>query len=290
MVHRNKILISGAKGQLGTELSRLCNLFQMYNFVCLSKDEMPLDNPEMVRKVFEEQRPEFCINCAAYTAVDKAESDIERAYTVNADGPGMLASLCKEFDTKFIHISTDYVFDGLAKKPYKEDDLALPQTVYGTSKLEGEKQVMRANKNAVVIRTSWVYSEFGKNFVKTMLRLINEQQEINVVNDQIGSPTYAGDLAEALLNIIYSGNWHPGVYHYSNRGAISWYDFVLAITESMGSSVKINPISSSNYLTTAKRPVYSVLDTKKIEDVYDIPIKYWKDSLRQCMSRMKNAY
>jgi dTDP-4-dehydrorhamnose reductase len=289
MITRQKILITGSKGQLGTELGRLCTLFQMYHFVCFSREELSLDQPEQVRKVFQDERPDYCINCAAYTAVDKAESDIETAYKVNADGPGMLASLCKEYKTRFIHISTDYVFDGNGNKPYKEDDIALPQTVYGTSKLEGEKQAMHANKDAIVIRTSWVYSEFGKNFVKTMLRLINEKKEINVVNDQVGSPTYAEDLAETILNIIYSGKWVPGIYHYSNRGAISWYDFVVAINEIIGSKVKINPISSTEYLTAAKRPAYSVLDTEKISKVYDIPIKYWKDSLRQCLAKMKNA-
>lgn len=289
MIARQKILITGTKGQLGTELGRLCTLFQMYNFVCLSKEELSLDQPEQVRKAFEQERPDYCINCAAYTAVDKAESDVETAYKVNADGPGMLAALCKEYKTRFIHISTDYVFDGTANVPYREDDIALPQTVYGTSKLQGERQAMEANKDTLVIRTSWVYSEYGKNFVKTMLRLINEKKEINVVNDQIGSPTYAGDLAETILHIIYSGKWIPGIYHYSNRGVISWYDFVVAISEIFGSNVKINPISSAEYPTAAKRPAYSVLNTEKISKAYDVQIKYWKDSLRACLSKMKSS-
>lgn len=289
MIRRQKILITGAGGQLGSELSRLCTSYQMYNFICLSKKELSLDQPEEVRKIFQEQMPDFCINCAAYTAVDKAETDVETAYKINADAPGMLASICKEYNTRFIHISTDYVFNGTASVPYREDDMALPQTVYGTSKLEGEKQAMHSNSDTIIIRTSWVYSEFGKNFVKTMLRLLNEQEQVNVVNDQVGSPTYAADLAETILTIIYSGKWEPGIYHYSNRGTISWYDFVVAIKEMIGSHVKVNPIPSSAYPTPAKRPAWSVLDTAKIQKVYDVPVKYWKDSLRKCLAKLQTA-
>ncbi len=201
----------------------------------------------------------------------------------------------KNLVARLIHISTDYVFDGTATVPYKEDSPVNPQSVYGASKLEGEKQAIQFNPNSIIIRTSWVYSEFGKNFVKTMLKLMNESDEINVVNDQIGSPTYAADLAEAILNIITSFQTHHsplithGVYHFSNEAVISWYDFAIAIKELTGSNCKINPIPTSQYPTPAKRPAYSVLDKTKIQKTFGIALKDWKESLANCIQKINKA-
>lgn len=203
---------------------------------------------------------------------------------INAEAAGVLATVCKEYHTKFIHLSTDYVFDGLGTTPYKENGITNPQNVYGASKLEGEKLAVQFDPRTVIIRTSWLYSTFGKNFVKTMLRLMAEKNEISIVNDQTGSPTYAADLARALLQVIASGKWKPGTYHYSNEGAITWFDFAVAIKEMTNSKCSIRPIPTAGYETPAKRPVYSVLDTSKITAVYGIQIKYWKDSLRECLS------
>ena len=234
------------------------------------------------------------INCAAYTAVDRAEQEKDMAFQINGEAVGVLAAVCKEHDTKFIHISTDYVFDGTATVPYKEDSPTNPQSVYGASKLEGEKQALQFNPDTIIIRTSWVYSEFGKNFVRTMLKLMKEKEEINVVNDQFGSPTYAADLAEAILQIIVNlsihtspRTTHGGIYHFSNEGVISWYDFAVAIKEITGSNCKINPIPTSQYPTAAKRPAYSVLDTSKIQQIFNIKLNGWEESLAVCLERLK---
>ncbi|MDP4262673.1 MAG: dTDP-4-dehydrorhamnose reductase [Bacteroidota bacterium] len=288
------ILVTGANGQLGMELQSLSVSYPQYNFVFLSRTDLPVENKEMVHSLFEKYRPQYCINCAAYTAVDKAESEKDMAFRVNTEGTASLAAICSAYNTKFIHISTDYVFDGTASVPYREDNETNPQSVYGASKLAGEKQVMRFNKDAVIIRTSWVYSEFGKNFVKTMLKLMNEKEEINVVSDQIGSPTYAADLAETILQIIVRFTTHhsplttdSGIYHFSNKGAISWYDFALAIKELSGSKCRVNPILTSQYPTPAKRPAYSVLDKTKIQQTFGIVVKDWKESLAACIRKIQ---
>ena len=241
----------------------------------------------MVRTYFKTYQPQYLINCAAYTAVDRAEQEKDLAFQVNAEAVGVLAAICKENHTKFIHISTDYVFDGTATAPYKEDSLTNPQSVYGASKLEGEKQALQFNPAAIVIRTSWVYSEYGKNFVKTMLKLLSEKDEISVVNDQVGSPTYAADLAEAIMKIISAPLWQAGIYNYSNEGIISWYDFAVAIKELIGSTCRINPIPTSQYPTAAKRPAYSVLDKSKIKQAFKIELKDWKQSLASCIANLK---
>ena len=241
----------------------------------------------MVRTYFKTYQPQYLINCAAYTAVDRAEQEKDLAFQVNAEAVGVLAAICKENHTKFIHISTDYVFDGTATAPYKEDSLTNPQSVYGASKLEGEKQALQFNPAAIIIRTSWVYSEYGKNFVKTMLKLLSEKDEISVVNDQVGSPTYAADLAEAIMQIISAPLWQAGIYNYSNEGIISWYDFAVAIKELIGSTCRINPIPTSQYPTAAKRPAYSVLDKSKIKQAFKIELKDWKQSLASCIANLK---
>ena len=279
----NKILITGANGQLGKELRQIASKYDQFEFIFLSREDLPIHHFEMVRHYFSVYHPVFLINCAAYTAVDRAESEKDLAYQVNAEAVGVLAAVCKENNCRFIHISTDYVFDGNAKTPYKEDVETNPQTIYGKSKLEGEKQALELNPDSLIIRTSWVYSSFGKNFVRTMLKLMAEKDEINVVSDQVGSPTYAADLADAIMHIIASGKWKPGIFHYSNDGAISWYDFAVAIKEITENNCKINPIPTSQYPTPAKRPLYSVLDKTKISSIYSISINNWKKSLTVCL-------
>ena len=202
MANRPKILVTGANGQLGKELKQLVSLYPQIDFIFLSREDLPINNFELLRDTFQLHQPKFCINCAAYTAVDKAESEKELAFIINGEAVGVMAAISKEYNTWFIHISTDYVFDGKGTIPYKEESPTNPQCVYGASKLEGEKQALQFNPESIIIRTSWVYSEYGKNFVKTILKLLHEKEEINVVNDQLGSPTYAADVAEVILKII----------------------------------------------------------------------------------------
>lgn len=289
-----KILVTGSNGQLGKELKRLAPGLPQFEFIFLSKEDLPIHHFEMVRQYFKVYHPAYVINCAAYTAVDRAESEKERAFQINGEAVGVLAAVCKEHGTKLVHISTDYVFDGTAHTAYREDSPTNPQSVYGASKLEGEKQALQLNPDTIIIRTSWVYSEFGKNFVRTMLKLLQEKEEINVVNDQLGSPTYAADLAEAILQIIVNLSIHTsprtvygGIYHYCNEGVISWYELAVAIREKTGSHCKINPIPTSQYPTAAKRPAYSVLDTSKIQQIFNIKLNGWEESLAVCLERLK---
>lgn len=286
------ILVTGANGQLGKELQQLASSFPRFDFNFLSRKDLPIHHFKMVRDYFSVYHPAYLINCAAYTAVDRAEQEKDLAFQVNGEAVGVLAAICKEHHCKFIHISTDYVFDGMISEPYKEDSPTNPQSVYGASKLEGEKEALKYNPDSIIIRTSWQYSEFGKNFVRTMLKLMSEKEEINVVNDQIGSPTYASDLGEAIMMIISKCqlsdvNWHPGIYHFSNDGIVSWFNFAVAIKELTDSKCKINPIRTSQYLTPAKRPAYSVLEKSKIQNSFDIQLKNWKESLAICIKHLK---
>lgn len=289
---QQKILVTGANGQVGKELQQLAPSFPQFEFIFLSKEELPIHQSELTRNTFKTHQPQFCINCAAYTAVDKAESERDLAFQVNGEAVGVLAMVCKEYESRFIHISTDYVFDGTSTVPYKEDAPVNPQGVYGASKLEGEKLVMKLNPDSLIIRTSWVYSEFGKNFVKTMLKLMSEKEVVNVVNDQIGSPTYAADLADTILKLANNGQWakghrHAGIYHYSNDGVTNWYDFAVTIQRMTNSKCKVNPISTAQYPTPAKRPAYSVLDTAKIQRTFGLKVKDWKKSLGVCLEKLK---
>lgn len=282
-----KILVTGANGQLGSELRELAAGYPQFDFNFTDYQELSIIDEDAINKFFDEYKPDFSINCAAYTAVDKAEDPAERELVdkLNADAVGFLAKACKKHNTKFVHVSTDYVFDGNGTEPYKTDAPTEPVSVYGITKLAGEKQAFE-HTNVIIIRTAWVYSSFGKNFVKTMMNLMNTKPSLNVVSDQYGTPTYAADLASAIMQIIASGKWEPGIYHYTNEGMINWFDFAVAIRDNMGSKCEVNAIPTSGYPTPAKRPAYSVLDKSKIKEVYDIKIPDWEDSLKICMQKL----
>lgn len=280
------ILVTGANGQLGNEFRMLESGYPGYEFIFLSKEQLSITDKESVEKAFGTYKPDWCVNCAAYTAVDKAESDTEQATAINATAAGILAEACATFNTKFIHISTDYVFDGSSSEPYREDHPTGPINAYGQTKLQGEQLVMKHNPNAIIIRTAWVYSFFGNNFVKTMMRLMKERESINVVEDQVGSPTYAADLAQVVMHIITQNAKANGIFHYSNEGRISWYEFALAIRDLTGSRCKVNPIPSQQYPTPAKRPQYSLLDKSKIASTFLVPIAHWKESLEICVRKL----
>lgn len=292
-----KILVTGGKGQVGTSIQALAASYPAFDFIFLDREELPIHHFELVSQYFDVVRPAYCINAAAYTAVDKAETDQENAFVVNGDAVGVLASACRKYGTRFIHISTDYVFDGSSPEPYKEETPTNPVNVYGVSKLRGEALCLLYNPDAIIIRTAWVYAVQGHNFVKTMLRLMKERPAINVVSDQVGAPTYATDLAKAMLEIVNrewsigngqstTGAWVPGIYHYSNQGRISWYDFAVAIKELSGSACTVNPIPTAQYPTPAKRPAFSLLDTTKIRATFHLEIPEWKDSLQHCLQQL----
>lgn len=286
--NKQTILVSGANGQLGCEIRAIAAKYPQFNFLFPSKDVLSVSDLAAVMAHFKDEPISWCINCAAYTAVDKAESEKDAAFSVNAEGAKNIAQACKHYTIQLIHISTDYVFDGTGNSPYKETDTTNPLGVYGASKLKGEQLVMANDPSAIIIRTSWLYSSFGNNFVKTMLRLMKERESINVVSDQQGCPTYAADLAAVLMQIIAAGKTEKkaGIYHYANAGITSWYQFALAIKELSKSNCSVNPISTDQYPTAAKRPAYSVLDTKKIRDTFDISIPDWKVSLQACLKVM----
>lgn len=281
-----KILVTGANGQLGSEIKELAANYPDFDFVFTDIADFPLDKTEEIIANFNSLQPNIVINCAAYTAVDKAEQDQETANAINHLAIATLATLCQESGAKLIHVSTDYVFDGTSPVAYKEDDKPNPKSVYGVTKLAGEIACSQKCPQSIIIRTAWVYSEFGNNFVKTMLRLMTEKDTLNVVNDQIGSPTYAADLAQVILTILDSNKWEPGIYHYSNAGEISWFDFAMNIKEIAQKTCEIKGIPASSYPTPAERPAYSLLDKSKIKTVYGIePIDY-KTSLRNMMERL----
>lgn len=283
-----KILVTGAEGQLGSEIREL-SINTNYSFEFIDRKELDLTKLESIIPFLEHSNPDFIINCAAYTAVDKAEDEPEIAQLINAKAPEKIAEYCSKNGKRLIHISTDYVFDGNFSKPIIESDKPNPQSVYGKTKLDGENAINHLLGNAYIIRTAWVYSPFGNNFVKTMLRLGKEKDEINVVSDQIGSPTYARDLAEAILNIIKeinNGNDMPGVYHYSNEGVCSWYDFAAEIMKQAGLDCKVNPITTKEFPTKAKRPAYSVLNKAKVKNQFKLETHSWSKSLNDCLSKL----
>jgi len=282
------ILITGSKGQLGSELRDLSASYPDYNFIFTDIDELDLTNQEAVSNFFNKNSISACINCAAYTAVDKAEDDRELALLINYKAVQILAEACNKHNTFLVHISTDYVFDGRNFKPYEESNPPSPDSYYGLTKLKGEEAVFSFCENTVVVRTSWLYSSYGNNFVKTMLRLGKEKDQIGVVADQMGTPTYAGDLAKVLLDIVVNkkGNTSNEIYHYSNEGAISWYDFAKTIMAEAGLNCKVNAIESKDFPAKANRPFYSVLSKTKIKHDYQIEIPYWLDSLKIVLKKL----
>ena len=282
----SKIIVTGSNGQLGGEIKDLSTHFPQYDFIFLSREDVSITDIVSLKNVFDQHHPEWVVNCAAYTAVDKAETEKDMAFEINGTAVGHLAELCREHNANFIHISTDYVFNGSGNKPWKETDVADPLSVYGASKLQGELQALKNNPQSIIIRTSWVYSSYGKNFLKTMIRLMKEKDSINVVNDQYGSPTYAADLASAIMQIIVAGKIIPGVFHFSNTGGITWFEFAEEIRRIIQFDCEVKPISTEQYPTPATRPHYSVLDTTKIQQEYGIILKNWKDSLLKCIQKL----
>jgi dTDP-4-dehydrorhamnose reductase len=281
-----KVLVTGSNGQLGSELKDLVSAYPDFEFVFLDRDDLDLSEHTQIDRVFDLHQPSFFINCAAYTAVDKAEEDQENAMVINAEAVGRIAANCKKHECRLIHISTDYVFNGISEQPFQVDDLKGPLNIYGKTKLAGEELAQKENEEVIIIRTSWVYSSYGKNFVKTMVRLMQEKESINVVNDQLGSPTYAADLAQAILEILRSGKWIPGIYHFSNEGIISWYDFAVEIKALIHSYCLVNPVGSDSYPTPAQRPRYSALNSDKIRQTYSISPRNWKESLAACFKKL----
>lgn len=277
------ILITGANGQVGSEFKLLSSAFPQYHFLFASKNELQIADENSVTDFFKSNKIDVCVNCAAYTAVDKAEQERALATNVNTTAVEYLAKACATYHTQLIHISTDYVFDGTTSEPYKPNDKTNPVNFYGQTKLDGELLAMQENKNTIIIRTAWVYSSYGNNFVKTMMRLMSERESIAVVNDQLGAPTYAGDLAAAIMQIIDKNNFVSGIYHYSNSGHISWYDFAKEIAKQINSTCIVHPISTAQFPKPAARPAYSVMHTEKIAATFGIKILDWKDSLTKCL-------
>ena len=277
------ILVTGSGGQLGMELQKIAPHFTGFRFLFTQRDTLPIENFNLVKSYFEDQQIDTCINCAAYTAVDKAESEKDLAFVINGDAVGYLAKLCKAHQAQFIHISTDYVFDGTSDIAYSEDDSIAPVNAYGASKLKGEELAFNNNPSSIILRTSWLYSSFGNNFVKTMLRLMKERTNINVVSDQFGCPTYAHDLANVIMKIVCTDINTQGLFNYSNSGVTTWYEFAMAIKAFTNSKCEIRPIETIEYPTPAKRPKFSVLDTSKITAHLHLQIPNWKDSLNNCL-------
>jgi len=286
------VLVTGSNGQLGSEIKELSVDYQN-NYFFTEKDELDITNEKAIKAFIETNNINTIINCAAYTAVDKAEEDEVNADKINHLAVKNLAQIAKEKNIKLIHVSTDYVFDGTNHKPYVETDSTNPNGVYGRTKLDGEKAMQAINpQNSVIIRTSWVYSSFGANFVKTMLRLGKEKESLGVIFDQVGTPTYAKDLAKAILEIIQHSKLNTQnsveIYHYSNEGVLSWYDFAKEIMKMAKLDCTINPIETKEYPTPATRPHYSLLNKTKIKEMFKIEIPYWKDSLSHCITKIMN--
>ncbi len=281
------ILVTGSYGQLGSDISSLSKKYPELNFFFTDVDTLDISKKEDILSFCTKNNINYLINCAAYTAVDKAEEETELNNLINASAPLYLSEVSKTLNIKLIHISTDYVFDGNNFKPYVETDKTNPNSVYGKAKLKGEENSLK-NPQTIIIRTSWLYSSYGKNFVKTMLNLSKTRDEISVVFDQIGTPTYSADLAQTIIAII-NNNFIPGIYNFSNEGVASWYDFAKQIFEYSDISCKVYPIESKDFPTPAKRPFYSVLNKTKIKDTFNIEIPNWTDSLKVCLSKISNS-
>ena len=283
-----RILVTGSNGQLGNEIRVLANDYPDFEFLYTDIEELDITNPVKVDAYFLANRPQVIINCAAYTAVDRAESDESTAYLINATAVENLSKSATSVGALMIHISTDYVFDGQSVYPYNESDKTNPQSAYGRTKLAGENAVRQYADKGVILRTAWLYSAFGNNFVKTMMKYGIERDELKVVFDQVGTPTYARDLAKTILDIIPSAFEHPGtdLFHYSNEGVASWYDFARFVIGFSGINCEIKPILTKDYPLPAPRPFFSVLNKSKIKEIYHISIPYWSDSVKHCIKRL----
>ena len=282
------ILVTGANGQLGMECKALSIEYPNWNIICLIRAELDIENLNAIEHYFESNKIDVCINAAAYTAVDLAEKEIDKAMLANGEAVGNLAKVCKQFGAQFIHVSTDYVFNGEKEAGYDETDETGPINVYGESKLLGEKMALANNAGSIIIRTSWVYSAFGKNFVKTMMKLMSERESINVVCVQTGRPTYAKNLAKVIFNLI-DQHAPGGIYHYADEGAITWYDFASEIKTICNYNCNINPIPSSEYPVPAKRPRYSILNTQKISAIQGVVVPHWKEGLQDCINLLRKS-
>ncbi len=283
------IIVFGASGQLGQCLKKVASDRSVMNIIFPSEQEANILDTELLDVVFQKYKPAYAINCAAYTAVDKAEDDIDNARKINKTGAANLASLCKKHSCALVQISTDFVFKGNTPYPLSENDTAEPISIYGLTKLEGEQDVAAILSEHYIIRTSWLYSEYANNFVKTMLKLGADRDELNIIADQVGSPTYAIDLADAVLDIILSDKHEYGVYHYSNEGVTSWYDFAKGIFDISGTDVRVFPIRTSQYPTRATRPAFSVMDKSKIKNTFNLAIPYWRESLAVCIKALEST-
>jgi dTDP-4-dehydrorhamnose reductase len=282
-----KIVVLGASGQLGSCLKKVAAERNITDISFPSEQDGNILDSVLLDKLFKSEAPQFVINCAAYTAVDKAEDEQDICRKVNRDGAANIALACVKHHATLIHISTDFVFKGDVPKLLSETDPAAPENIYGITKLEGEQEIERILEKHFTIRTSWLYSEYANNFVKTMLRLGSERDQLGVIVDQVGSPTYAIDLAGAVLDVIASDSEAYGVYHYSNEGVTSWFDFARTIFDISGTQVTVNPVKTSEYITRAVRPAYSVMDKSKIKAAFGIKIPYWRDSLAVCLGRLR---
>ena len=287
-----KILLTGADGQLGNEIRYLSGSYPQYEFLYTDFGDLDITIARDVDQFFADHRPEVVINCAAYTSVDKAETEEASAYMVNSKAPGILAMASSKYNCLLFHVSTDYVFEGTGHRPLLETDTASPQSVYGKSKLAGEKAVSNFASRGIILRTSWLYSAYGNNFVKTILKRGREQGALNIVSDQVGTPTYAHDLAKIILDMIPQAISFKGVqiFHFSDEGIASWYDFANAIVEISGIDCKVIPISTQEYPLPAERPCYSVLDKSKLKKQFKIEIPYWRESLKHCLGRLEGEY
>lgn len=279
-----KILVIGSNGQLGNCIRKIAPDFEnSYEFMFTDSQTLDITNEDQINDFFYDNKPDFCINASAYTAVDLAEKEKEKAFAVNAHGVGYLAQACSDHRSIFIHISTDYVFDGDTNLSYSEDDWTNPIGIYGESKRKGEELALEINPKTIILRTSWLYSEFNKNFVKTMLNLFTQKDELGIVADQFGQPTNANDLAEAIMNIIETPNKTFGIFHFSNYPETTWFEFAKKIAEFSKSNVKLNPLTTQQYPTPAKRPVRSTMALDKIEHIYKIEPRHWENSLEDCI-------
>ena len=283
-----KILVTGSNGQVGSEIKKIAKKRSEVKWLFTDRNSLDLSKIDLTVRFLDSAKPSIIINCAAYTNVDKAESEPKLANLINVKAVDSLSKWSYSNNVKLFHISTDYVFDGNSSIPLKEDAITTPLNVYGLTKLEGEKVCLKNDPNCIVIRTSWVFSSFGKNFVKTIFNQMSKKDSLNIINDQVGSPTYANDLANVIIKIIDHKYWIPGLYHYSNEGEVSWYEFAKSIKKHFGFTTKLISISSDDYLSVAKRPKYSLLDKSKIKTTFNINVPNYENSLEKCITILKN--